>query len=154
MNKNFGWIVKKTVLALVFLFLFSGLVWNAGATVVENYAESEVSGNNAQAEIKIKSTVDGETYTLESSSPGKYKLQIKSVEGEKPAVTIESEAISNIEGVVKGIEKEAKEKIKKGSNELEKEIEERNREMKLPIRERVEEVFLNVVSFFKNLFRF
>jgi len=134
--------------------LLSSLPQDTNSTVVKSYTDTKVSEGNVRAETKIESTVNGETYTFESSSPGKYKLEMKSVEGGKSAVTIESEAADNLEGVVRGVEKEAKKKIEEGSNKVEKEIEERSKEMKLTIKERVEKIFSKVVDFFKNLFSF
>ena len=94
-------------------------------TEVNNVVNAGESGS-VKVETKITNKVNDNTYEFESSSPGKYKLEIKAVEGQEPEVNIESEVV---DGVEKKIEEE-KERVLGEVEERKKEIEAKPEEIK------------------------
>lgn len=110
-------------------------VENNSNVKVVNEAVTEVSGESAKAETKIETRINDSSYSFEASSPGKYRLEIKSVEGGKPTVVLETEVEEKVKGAVE-------------------EAEEKEKEVKKIVEGKIEKVIKRIVSFLKKLFSF
>lgn len=80
-------------LGLIFFLPFVVPLPVQGSSVyIENKAETRVSGGeNSSVHSLIETTVNGETTKIESTSPGKLKLEFKKVGDASPTVTIYKE---------------------------------------------------------------
>lgn len=66
--------IKSLLISLVIPTI---VISNSSSSYIYSEAKTEVSGENATAETKIETTVNGQTTKVESNQPGEVKLEVK-----------------------------------------------------------------------------